>query len=418
MAALISRVPLRGLQGPGWARGAARVITPSHSRESLRAISRGFQHSATHRSTSQAVPDFAFAFDIDGVLVRSSDPIPRAREVLLFLQRSHIPFILLTNGGGKHESERIADLSTKLRVPLSTRQLIQSHTPFAALAPHYRDRPVLVVGGDHGSCRSVAHAYGFQHVVTPADILATTPHIWPASGVFGEYYASFAQPVPNNLLRHKRGLLQVGAIFVFADPRDWALDLHLILDLLLSHEGHLGTRSSRNGDASLPNRGFQQDGQPPLYFSNPDLWWAARYHLPRLGQGGFREALEGVWSAVTGGEKEGVELKKEVLGKPGQAMFEYAERALGEERKEVLKGEGEVPKLRKVYMIGDNPESDIRGGNTFESPVGTEWETILVSTGVFDGAKEPVWKPKTIVKDVWEAVQWGLDRSGWKERLE
>ncbi|KAF2235344.1 HAD-superfamily hydrolase [Viridothelium virens] len=418
MAASISYAPLRGLYGLGRVRGVARVVASSNPREPLRTISRGFQHSAPQRSTSQAVPDFAFAFDIDGVLVRSSDPIPRAREALLFLQRSRIPFILLTNGGGKHETERITELSSKLRVPLSARQLIQSHTPFAALAPQYHDRHVLVVGGDHGSCRSVAHAYGFQHVVTPADILGTTPHIWPSSAVFSAYYSSFAQPLRNDLQKHKRSLLQIGAIFVFADPRDWALDLHLILDLLLSHQGHLGTRSPRNGDASLPNRGYQQDGQPPLYFSNPDLWWAARYHLPRLGQGGFREALEGVWRAVTGGEKEGVELKKEVLGKPGQAMFEYAERALGEEREEVLKGEGDVPKLRKVYVIGDNPESDIRGGNMFESPVGTEWESVLVRTGVFDGGKEPAWKPKTIVKDVWEAVQWGLDRSGWKERLE
>ena len=46
-----------------------------------------------------------------------------------------------------------------------------------------------------------------------------------------------------------------------------------------------------------------------LYFSNPDLLWASEYHLPRLGQGGFREALEGVWEAVTGGTEKGVKLE-------------------------------------------------------------------------------------------------------------
>ena len=104
----------------------------------------------------------------------------------------------------------------------------------------------------------------------------------------------------------------MAAILVFHDPLDWALDIQIVLDLLLSHEGILGTLSSKNGDKSLPNHGYLQDGQPTLYFSNPDLWWASEYHLDRLGQGGFREAFEGVWDAVTGGKANGVELKKEV----------------------------------------------------------------------------------------------------------
>jgi ribonucleotide monophosphatase NagD (HAD superfamily) len=92
------------------------------------------------------------------VLVRQRDPIPRAREALLFLQRQRIPFILLTNGGGKTEAERVEELSRILGVPLDPSVLIQSHTPFASMNNRKRST-VLVVGGDADKCRLVAERW-------------------------------------------------------------------------------------------------------------------------------------------------------------------------------------------------------------------------------------------------------------------
>lgn len=89
------------------------------------------------------------------MLVRSNDPIPRAREALTYLQRQQIPFILLTNGGGKHEEERVKDLSERLEVPLDTSMFVQSHTPFADM-DEYKDKTVLVAGGDEDKCQRVA----------------------------------------------------------------------------------------------------------------------------------------------------------------------------------------------------------------------------------------------------------------------
>ena len=152
--------------------------------------------------------------------------------------------------------------------------------------------------------------------------------------------------------------IKVDAILVFNDPRDWALDAQIILDLLLSKDGYLGTISPKNNMSSLPNRGFQQDGQPPLYFSNPDLLWAAEYHLPRLGQGGFREAFEGIWEAVTGGPSKGVKLEMQVFGKPFQTTYEFAEKRLQKERNMMmdLPAKGTLDsRLKKVYMIGGKP---------------------------------------------------------------
>ncbi|MCJ1370185.1 hypothetical protein MMC20_001397 [Loxospora ochrophaea] len=223
--------------------------------------------------------------------------------------------------------------------------------------------------------------------------------------------------------------LKIDAIFIFNDPRDWALDTQIIIDLLLSHAGHLGTLSKLNGDTSLPNNGYQQDEQPPLYFSNPDLWWAAAYHLPRLGQGGYREALEGVWRAVTGGEGQGIELQKTMFGKPHKITFAFAENKLANHRLSIF-GHGKTTGvLKRVYMILppkrlgstesatdrqlDNPESDIRGANEYKSSGGSEWQSILVRSGVYNGG-EPAWKPKVILDDVWDAVQWGIESSAWK----
>lgn len=217
-------------------------------------------------------------------------------------------------------------------------------------------KTVLVVGGDYDKCQRVAQQYGFRNVVTPGDIVTAHPEIWPFSKVFKGYYDGFAKPLPAPIDKDDASKsLKIDAVFVYSDPRDWGLDATVILDLLLSREGIMGTVSEKNGDEKLPNRGYLQDGQPPLYFSNPDLWWAAKYHLSRLGQGGFRESLEGLWRAVTGGHgKEPAELTKTVIGKPSQLTYEFAEKRLRSHRADIYAAETLKP-LRKVYMVGDNP---------------------------------------------------------------
>ncbi|KAL3442514.1 HAD-like domain-containing protein [Aspergillus insuetus] len=374
---------------------------------------------ARHLSSAPRVPDFAFAFDIDGVLLRSSKPIPGAAESLALLKKEGIPFILLTNGGGKHETERVAEISEKLSIPLDADVIIQSHSPFAELVrgtetqPPLENKRVLVVGGDGNRCREVAERYGFRNVITPGDIFMANPSIWPFSKVFQDYYKTFTRPLSHTGDSNDptKGL-KIDAILVFNDPRDWALDAHIIVDLLLSSQGVLGTLSEKNGQTGLPNHGYQQDGQPPLYFSNPDLWWAAAYSLPRLGQGGFREALEGTWSAITGGPNKGVELYKTVIGKPSQGTYEFAENQLLRNRSRAFGFDTTRP-LRNVYMVGDNPESDIRGANSYRSAHDSKWHSILVRTGVYRGG-EPAWTPKTIADDVHKAVEWGLQHSKWE----
>lgn len=99
---------------------------------------------------------------IDGVLYRSGKPFPFAIKALKFLQAHKIPFILLTNGGGKHETERVAELSSKFDINLNVDNFIQSHTPFQEMAKGsdvyeaLADKTVLVTGGNPAKIRDIA----------------------------------------------------------------------------------------------------------------------------------------------------------------------------------------------------------------------------------------------------------------------
>jgi HAD superfamily hydrolase (TIGR01456 family) len=261
--------------------------------------------------------------------------------------------------------------------------------------------------------------------VTPADLLAANGYVYPFAHLRDSLHSEYS-PLPDGKSASAitdpyskelpANALKIDQILVWNDPRDWSLDIQIIHDLLVSHKGYLGTISDRNGDASLPNNGWQQDGQPGLWISNLDLFWKTEYPVNRFGTGAFLEALKGVWSAVT--ESKG-ELQYSALGKPSAFTYGYAHNKLLNLDADLqlpgaLKSAGKRP-LKRVYMIGDNPESDIRGGNEFNPNDGTEWLSILVRTGVWQptaAEREPRYKPAVIVDDVVDGIVWAMRNEG------
>lgn len=240
------------------------------------------------------------------------------------------------------------------------------------------------------------------------------PTIWPFNQIFSDYYHNSTRPLPCKMdPTDPANSLKIDAILVFNDPRDWALDSQIILDLLLSKDGVIGTYSEKNGNPKLPNNGWQQDNQPAIFFSNPDLFWATSYpFMPRLGQGGFQASLQGIWDATT----NNATLSRTVIGKPYSHTYQYAERVLINHHAKLVGDRGAtrggVGQLRRVFMVGDNPESDIRGANEYDSPNGVEWTSILTKTGVYRADTQPKYTPKVIVDDVFEAVKWALNEEG------
>ncbi|KUJ07540.1 HAD-superfamily hydrolase [Mollisia scopiformis] len=324
-----------------------------------------------------AAKDMAFAFDIDGVLVHGDRLIPEGKRVLEILNGDNelgikIPHIFLTNGSGKPEAARCAQLSKILHSPVSTEQFIQSHTPMSALAEYYET--VLVVGGENYQCREVAKQYGFKDIVVPNDIVASQSTISPLKEFFTPEQRATSTP-------RDFSKVKINAILVFSDSRDYATDLQIIMDLLQSEDGVLGTKAQDPTSQRIP-----------IYFSQGDLLCPTEHPQPRMSQGTFRIALEAIYKAIMG-----VELERVVYGKPELATYKYADEVLTSWM-DTIHNEERLPK--NIYMIGDNPQSDIVGGNMYG------WNTCLVRTGVFQGGDNDEANPASfgVFKNVLEAV--------------
>jgi HAD superfamily hydrolase (TIGR01456 family) len=344
-------------------------------------LSSQMQDISSHETA--AAKDMAFAFDIDGVLVHGDRLIPEGKRVLQILNGDNglgikIPHIFLTNGSGKVETARCAQLSKILGSSVSTDQFIQSHTPMSALASYYDT--VLVVGGENYQCREVAKLYGFKDIIVPNDIVASQPTLSPLKEFFTAEQRATSNP-------RDFSKVKIDAILVFSDSRDYATDLQIIMDLLQSEDGVLGTRAKDPVSQRIP-----------IYFSQGDVLCPTEHPHPRMSQGTFRIALEAIYKTITG-----VELERVVYGKPELATYKYADEVLTSWM-ESIHGEAKLPS--NIYMIGDNPASDIVGGNMYG------WNTCLVRTGVYQGEGNDKENPASfgVFKNVLEAVTAALKK--------
>lgn len=335
----------------------------------------------------RAAKDMAFVFDIDGVLVHGDRLIPEGQRVLEILNGDNelgirIPHIFLTNGSGKPEKPRVEQLSKILNNPISTDQFIQSHTPMSALSEYYKT--VLVVGGEGYKCREVAEQYGFQDVVVPNDIIAWDPTIAPYR-VFTEEERKTSRP-------RDFSKTNIDAIMVFSDSRDYATDIQIIMDLLRSEDGRFGTMAKDPVSQRIP-----------IYFSQGDMLCPTEHPFPRMSQGAFRIGLEAMYKSLTG-----VELERVVYGKPEPATYKYADEVIMSWMQQIHNDE-KLPS--NIYMIGDNPASDIVGGNNYG------WNTCLVRTGVFQGGENDEENPASfgVFVNVLEAVTAAIKKELGKE---
>ncbi|KAJ5960321.1 HAD-superfamily hydrolase subfamily IIA CECR5 [Penicillium vulpinum] len=329
--------------------------------------------------------DFALAFDIDGVLIKGGEPIPSAVDAMKYINGENpygvkVPYIFLTNGGGKTEKERCLDLSRQLDLEVNPGQFICGHTPMREMAARYHT--VLVVGGEGEKCRVVAEGYGFKDVITPGDIIKTRHDTTPFRKLTDKEHEN------SRLLDLDK--VRIEAIFVFADSRDWAGDQQIILDCLMTKDGWLNTRSETFTEG------------PPVYFSHTDVVWSTSHEHSRLGMGALRASLEAVYAALTGKD-----LNTIAFGKPQIGTYEFATRLLQKWRKDSC-GIDRPPST--VYFIGDTPESDIRGTNEFNETTKNDWFSILVKTGVYQDGTVPRFPPRKTCDNVFDAVKFAIER--------
>ncbi|ODV82795.1 hypothetical protein CANARDRAFT_204527 [[Candida] arabinofermentans NRRL YB-2248] len=386
------------------------------------------------------VASYAFAFDIDGVIVKGPETIPYAKEAIKILDGNNkynikVPYIFVTNGGGRPESARAKELSERLGCEILEEQVIQGHTPMKDLVDVYSN--VLVIGGVGDACRKVAEGYGFKNVFIPLDIMYWNPSVTP-------YYTLTEEDKKVCKKDIDFSKTKIEAILVFADSRNWAADQQIILELLMSKGGYMGTTSTTYDDA------------PGIYFAHSDFIWATNYKLSRYGMGALQVSIAALYRESTGRE-----LNVTRFGKPQKGTFKYAEKVLKNWRKDVLEehveeltsaagsdeeesddeeakqppqtlakpvfeesesedddeDEGltfqkltqltlDLPPASTVYFVGDTPESDIRFANSHDE----SWHSILVKTGVYQDGTVPKYKPKYICENVLDAVNYALER--------
>lgn len=354
--------------------------------------------------------DIAFVFDIDGVLVRGSKPLSTAKSALELLNKHKVPFILMTNGGGVTESSRAGFLSSAIGVPISPLQIVQSHTPMKAFAHNNQFERVLVVGGDNDNARKCALEYGFKDVIMPIDIVRANPSVSAHHRFSSQDFEKYA--IDPKKLDLKKA---VSAILVFNDPRDMGTDIQIILDLLNSEDGVIGTQRS------IAHTKDRQQPSIPIVFSNNDFLWANDYNLPRFGQGAIRITIEALYKEVNALKGNEI-LKSNILGKPFEIQYDFAHNVLIDwntklaenrtnELHQLLPKLNEKPKnspFKKIYMVGDNPASDIQGAND------NGWESLLLRTGVY---RDEDWdtivaKPSAGVHDnVLDSIRFALQQN-------
>jgi HAD superfamily hydrolase (TIGR01456 family) len=283
--------------------------------------------------------------DIDGVIYRSHQLIPGADTAVQHLVTLRIPFLFMTNGGGKSEAEKAAELSELLKCPIQPSQVLMAHSPMRLLVPAFGQQRVVVVGSPH--CATIAREYGFRRAMSIEQFQCEHPETVPLKR-WGDLKRSPAGSVP---------FPEVGAIIQMNDPEDGLNDVQTILDILLAPKGRVGPYVA----------GAQTT---PYFVAADDLLWATEALLPRLGQGAFREMMASVFESVTG---QG--LQTQLYGKPRAIAYAYAEQRL----KSVSASIGWNPDLmRSIFMVGDNIDSDVVGANA----AGGLWTSVHVLSGI------------------------------------
>jgi hypothetical protein len=255
--------------------------------------------------------------------------------------------------------------------------------------------------------------YGFKNVVTTCDILAAEPRLWDfLPRATDKDVTECARPLPKPINpTDPANSLKIDAIFSINDARWWHWDSQVLMDILISREGVLGTISPKNGDANLPNNGWGMDDQPRVYFSADDLEYSNGWAVPRFGCGAFNRAFFGVWAEKTNSS----ELNYMTIGKPTHFQYDFIEKKEGAIASKLNDGK-HCPLIRN-YMIGDNPLSDIAGAMNYRSVVGTEWRSVLVETGVYKAGTVPPVEPTVIKRDCFDGVLWAMTEEGLLEEF-
>ena len=318
--------------------------------------------------------------DIDGVIYRGGVLCEGTKEAFERVVQAGLPYVFATNGGGYTEANKAKALNELLgRDDIGGDSVVMAHTPFLGVDERLRTARVLV-GGDLDSMGVMA-AYGFTKAEHIDEYAARHPEL-----ITHEMWTRMAIR-PENVGPAPPGYDEepVAAIFLVHNSEHWGRDLQILVDVV-----RFSGAVPKTMDEYLAKKAAPAD-QIPVFIANPDLVYQDEYAVPRFTMGAFEVALRALYEA-----QMGVPLQLTVFGKPLSTTYGYIA--------DILRARN----AGDVYAIGDNPLSDIKGANA----MGERWHSILVRTGVFQGAENDADHPaKHVVANFAAAVDLVLSRT-------
>lgn len=401
-----------------------------------------------NKATRKQKPRFGICFDVDGVLARGTIPIPSGQEMIKLLQDDKgdvkVPITFVTNSLNR-DVDKANQISNWLGVPITPHQMIHAQGPLE-LFKEIHKKHCLVVG--QGKIMEIAKDLGFTNICTLDQVKEAFPLLDMVDHDNRKKIArdGFTEKPMN----------RVEAIILMGEPKRWESYLQVLVDLLIT-DG----KPDRAPDAA-------PEEHLPIIACNMDLLFMDRACMPRYGHGAFLLCLEALYKKVTGRELK----YTACVGKPSEITFRYAEHCLSREAKKL----GIEESLQRMYLIGDTPEVDIVGTNLYQRyvtrlhkridgeicngnkdskndeaydselpesrnvPTGTTFNAqavtqsmgVLVCTGVYKPGVEKdmegdeknyhghrdfpynakLYKPTKTVEDVYEAIQYILEKEG------
>ena len=336
---------------------------------------------------NQSTP--AICIDVDGVLKRGIHPIKGAIESIRELRKYKIPIAILTNGGGETEQQRARKLSKILKLSpkekILPEEVILCHSPMKEALKQYSKGLMLISGT--GKINEVMLNYGFKNYITTQEYSTMFPEMFPFFMDLNRdplKIEKMKKIVGKRIKRDLTTFPKINAIVQITDMTRWEINIQLFSDLLISKDGIPGTILNSN-----------QPQQVDYHLACLDLLYMDKFPIPRFACGSFFYCLQNLFKM-----KYGRNIDFTDYGKPSKIIYQYAKR-------QILKHIGKK-KLTNIYMIGDNPEVDIKGAND------SGFYSLLVRTGVFKGINSREYPAKKVVNNIKEATDYILNKEGIK----
>ena len=304
----------------------------------------------------------AVCIDVDGVIKRGPFPIPSALPSIIKLRQHKIPLSILTNGGGDTEQARALQYSKLLNLPsqyrLKPSEIILCHSPMKDALLKYKQRNQLLLVSGTGKINKVLLNYGFRNFITTEEYTHMFPEMFPFFYNFSFSKASIQHMkdiVSKRIGKTITSFPPIAAIVQLNDLVKWEINSQLFSDILISPNG-------------IPGKVLNVDEPQKVeyHLACLDMLYMDKFPIPRYACGAFFVCLENLVKMRYGRRINYIE-----YGKPSTVLFDYA-------RKQLIKNNAHR-NINKFYMIGDNPDVDIRGANR------SGFHSILVKTGIFKG---------------------------------